>query len=93
MGRPALDQKRKPPRTQTVGSVRHPGLCVAQLSCKVGRNVIEGKTNAPDGVPPIEWAMFNLLHAVEEIAKAMMPDEAEMDDGIIAKKTRDSHTR
>ncbi len=23
----------------------------------------------------MEWAMFNLLHAVEEIATAMMPDE------------------
>ena len=52
---------------------RHPGLYRAQLSCKIGRDVLEGKSETPDGVQPIEWAMFNLLHAVEEIAKAMMP--------------------
>jgi hypothetical protein len=52
--------------------VRHPGLYRAKLSCKVGRDVIEGKITPPDGVEPMEWSMFNLLHAVEEIATAMM---------------------
>jgi len=52
--------------------IRHPGLYRAQLSCKIGRDVLEGKTQCPDGVQPMEWAMFNLLHAVEEIATAMM---------------------
>jgi hypothetical protein len=56
------------------GLVRHPGLYLAQLSCKIGRDVLEGKAAAPDGVQPIEWAMFNLLCAVEEIATAMMPN-------------------
>jgi len=55
------------------GLVRHPGLYRAQLSCKLGRDALEGKTTPPDGVTPMEWAMFNLLHAVEEIATAMMP--------------------
>ena len=54
--------------------VRHPGLYRAQLSCKIGRDVLEGKTVPPDSVKPMEWAMFNLLHAVEEIATAMMPN-------------------
>ena len=57
------------------GLVRHPGLYRAQLSCKLGRDAIEGKTTPPDGVTPMDWAMFNLLHAVEEIATAMMPNE------------------
>ena len=54
------------------GLVRHPGLFRAQLSCKLGRDALEGKTTPPDGVTPMEWAMFNLLHAVEDVATAMM---------------------
>ena len=56
------------------GIVRHPGLYRAQLSCKLGRDAIEGKNTPPEGVTPMEWAMFNLIHAVEEIATAMMPN-------------------
>lgn len=56
------------------GIIRHPGLYRAQLSCRVGRDVLEGKTQCPNGVQPMEWAMFNLLHAVEEIATAMLPN-------------------
>jgi len=56
------------------GLVRHPGLFRAQLSCKLGRDALEGKTTPPDGVTPMEWAMFNLLHAVEDVATAMMPN-------------------
>jgi len=50
---------------------KHPGLYRAELSCKIGRDALEGKITPPHGVQPIEWAMFNLLHAVEEIANAM----------------------
>ena len=57
------------------GLVRHPGLYRAQLLCTIGRDTMEGKTTPPDGVTPMEWAMFNLLHAVEEIATAMMPND------------------
>lgn len=57
------------------GLFRHPGLYRAQLSCKIGRDVLEGKITPPDGTAPMEWAMFNLLHAVEEIATAMMPND------------------
>ena len=61
--------------------VRHPGLYRAKLSCKVGRDAIEGKITLPDGVEPMEWAMFNLLYAVEEIATAMMTNNAICDKG------------
>ena len=57
------------------GLVRHPRLYRAQLSCKIGRDALEGKTTLPDGVAPMEWAMFNLLQAVEEIATAIMPNK------------------
>lgn len=56
------------------GLDRHPGLYRAKLSCQIGRDVLEGKIRAPVGVQPMEWAMFNLLYAVEEIATAMMPN-------------------
>lgn len=48
-------------------------LCLyrAQLSCKIGRDAIDGNARAPAGTTEMEYAMFNLLHAVEEIAKAM----------------------
>jgi protein involved in temperature-dependent protein secretion len=43
----------------------------ARLSCKVGRNAVEGKITPPCGLSPLEWAIYNLLHAVEDIAGAM----------------------
>ena len=43
----------------------------AKLSCRIGRDVIEGKTVAPGGIARTEYALYNLLHAVEEIADAL----------------------
>lgn len=40
-----------------------------QLSCQIGRDVLEGKTKTPAGVSPLEYAVFNLLHAVEELSR------------------------
>jgi hypothetical protein len=40
-----------------------------QLSCKIGRDVLEGKTKTPAGVSPLEYAVFTLLHAVEELSR------------------------
>lgn len=40
-----------------------------QLSCKIGRDVLEGKTKTPAGITPLEYAVFNLLHAVEELSR------------------------
>ena len=62
----------KPASLPVDGLAQHPGLYRAQMSCKIGRDVLEGKTQCPEGVQPMEWAIFNLLHAIEEIATAMM---------------------
>ena len=43
----------------------------AKLSCRIGRDVIEGKTTAPGGISRTEYALYNLLHAVEAIAGAL----------------------
>lgn len=65
-GKASLDQQ-----------VRHPGLYRAQLACHIARDGIDGKSEAPTnaGVSRMEWAMYNLLHAVEEIAKALMTND------------------
>ena len=42
----------------------------ASLACKIGRDAIEGK-NVPDGFSRMDFAMFNLFHAIEDIALAM----------------------
>ena len=77
--RPKTHQTRQPAVPRGHGSldplVRHPGLYRAKLSCKIGRDAIEGKTQPPCGTTPTEYAIYNLLHAVEEIADAMMPND------------------
>ena len=40
-----------------------------QLSCEIGRDVLDGKTKPPAGVSPLEYAVFNLLHAVQELSR------------------------
>jgi len=46
-----------------------------KLSCKIGRDALDGKTKAPQGVSPLEYAVFNLLHAVEELAELTAKDK------------------
>ena len=41
----------------------------AQASCRIGREVLDGESSPPPNVTRMECAMFNLLHAVEELAK------------------------
>ena len=54
--------------------VRHPGLYRAKLNCKIGRDALEGrKRDLP--CDPYDYALFCLLHAIEEIADAMMPND------------------
>jgi len=84
---------RKEPRNR-VGSrelVRHPGLYRAKLSCRIGRDAIEGKTRPPEGCTSTEYALFNMLHAIEEIADALLPnvrDEPRHEKGHDQTKTR-----
>jgi len=76
--RPKTSCTRKPTPPRGHGSrdllARHPGLYRAQLFCRIGRDALEGKTKPPCGTTPTEYALYNLLHAVEEIATAMMPN-------------------
>jgi hypothetical protein len=40
-----------------------------QLSCKIGRDALEGKTQPPNGWSPLEYAVYNLFRAVEELSR------------------------
>ena len=50
----------------------HPGLYRAQLACGIGCDVLDGKTETPDGASCTQYALFNLLRAVEDIAGELM---------------------
>ena len=48
----------------------------AKLACRIGRGVLEGEHPPPPGVFPHEYALFNLLHAIEEIAEHLRKNTA-----------------
>lgn len=44
----------------------------AKLACKIGRDALDASIpDLPDGVTAEQWALYNLLHAVEDIASAI----------------------
>jgi hypothetical protein len=47
----------------------HMGLYRAIMSCRLGCDALDGKINTPIGVSQTEWAVYNMLKAVEELAK------------------------
>ena len=75
MKRGKTNAKREPLAVAVEPIVRRKNaLYRAGLSCAIGRDAIEGRIEIPANVSPMEWAMFNLLHAVEEIASAIEPN-------------------
>jgi hypothetical protein len=50
---------------------REIALYRVSLNCKVGRDALEGIGTPIQGVTATQYALFCLLHAVEDIAKAM----------------------
>jgi len=47
----------------------NPELYRAELLCRIGQRAIEFRKSPIPGVEPGEWALFNLLSAVEDIVK------------------------
>ena len=42
------------------------------MACKIGRDALDASIpELPDGVTAKQWALYNLLHAVEDIANAI----------------------
>jgi hypothetical protein len=45
-----------------------------KASCRIGRQALDGDIVLPVGHQPIDWAMYNMLHAISEIATVMEID-------------------
>ena len=67
--RPEMCAGKKKPSTP-----REYALYRVSLSCKVGRDGLEGR-KMPPGVTREQWALYNLLHAVEDMALALGMDK------------------
>jgi hypothetical protein len=53
----------------------NPALYRAELSCRIGKDVIEGKVRPPPGVARSDWILYHLLSAVEDLARALNEKE------------------
>jgi hypothetical protein len=62
---------KKEPTPKKPQTEREWALYRARLSCKIARDGIEGKCKSMGGADRIEWTLYNLAHAIEEIARAM----------------------
>lgn len=47
---------------------RQLALYKTRLVCGIGKAILNGKTKLPPGVPRVEYALYTLLEAVEELA-------------------------
>lgn len=43
-------------------------LCRTRMVCDIGKDVLSGKTRPPQGVPIVEYALYALFDAVQELA-------------------------
>lgn len=72
-------------------------LCAfrCRMSCKIGRDALEGRTKIPYGVTPLEYAVFNLLHAVEELSKTndLTSNKAGADSIVVTKPSKPLQTK
>jgi len=57
----------------------NPALCRAIISCRVGRDAMDGTLPPPQMATPTEYALYNLLHAIEDIATALAEMELRLD--------------
>jgi len=52
-------------------------LCRVALSCKIGKDVLEGKGVIPAGMLPEDWIWYQLFSAIADLAMAMGETEQE----------------
>ena len=65
-------QKPSPPKPKTP---RDCALYRAKLSCKIGRDTIDGVTEPPGKVTILEYPAFCALNAIEDIATALAEEK------------------
>lgn len=54
---------------------RNPALYRAELSARIGKGVIEGSANPPHGVTRTDWVLYQLLSAVEDLARGIAEEK------------------
>ena len=59
----------KGPKTE-----REWALYRAKLNCQLGRKALDGQTQPANGYTAIEYALFCILHSLEDMAEAMKGD-------------------
>jgi hypothetical protein len=48
----------------------------ATLSCKLGIDCLNGTTPPPEGLTRTDYALYNLLHALQDLATLHLPQES-----------------
>lgn len=54
------------------GLQRNPALYRAKLDCQIARETLAGDIQPPSGLSRQDWALYNICHAIEDIATALM---------------------
>ena len=63
-------EKDSKPETPRAMALWRAGTC-----CEIGKKAINGETETPSGSTPLEYALYNLLCAVQDIARAMEAED------------------
>lgn len=51
---------------------RNPALYRVKLSCQISRECLAGEKEPPSGLSRQEWVLYNMCHALDDIATALM---------------------
>ena len=51
---------------------RNPALYCVKLACEMSRKCLAGEQDPPCGLSRQDWVLYNMCHALEDIATAMM---------------------
>jgi hypothetical protein len=51
-----------------MSKIKNPELYRIELSCQIGKDAIDGKTNLNTSVDRIDFAVYNLLSAMQDLA-------------------------
>ena len=63
-------KKPPPPKTEAEWSAYR-----VSLNCQVGRDILQLKVKSPPNVPVIEFALFSMFHAIEELSKQITTNQ------------------
>ena len=51
-----------------MSKIKNPELYRIKLSCQIGKNALDGKVQTDAGISRIDYAVYNLLSAIEDLA-------------------------